>query len=569
MIQLRNITKRFGAVLANDHINITVDRGTIHAIVGENGAGKSTAMRIAYGFYTADSGEILVDGQVRRIRRPLDAIAMGIGMVHQHFMLVETMTVAENIVLGAEQHAGSTKQDPASVRRAGPAFWTRLDLDAAKTRIRRLSEDFKLSVDPDALVEDLSVGQQQRVELLKALYRDAQILILDEPTAVLTPQEVLEFFGILRKMREQGKTIVIITHKLAEVLSISDEVTVMRDGRVVGRVQTRDTNAAELARMMVGRDVLLHVEKTAAKTGEVILRVRNLSVGPASGQAVKDVSFDVKAGEIVGIAGVEGNGQRELIEAIAGLVDPALVSGELTLEGVPLAGLDVRARRERGIAHIPEDRHRRGLLLEFSLDENAILGVHYRPPVASGAILNEREVRRRTTDIIQRFDVRPPDPALPARALSGGNQQKLIIGREFELPPKLLLVSQPTRGVDIGAIEFIHRKLVALRDAGCAVLLVSAELEEVMSLSDRLLVIHAGRIAGEVDPVKTSATDVGCLMTGANREDAKTRSSDHDGTTPRTSDHDGTTLRSSDHDGTTPRSSDHDGTTPRSSGTPR
>ncbi len=312
------------------------------------------------------------------------------------------------------------------------------------------------------------------------------------------------------------------------MLSISDDVTVMRDGKVVGRVKTKETNAAQLARLMVGRDVLLRVEKAPARPGEVVLSARNLSV---SGKRIargsrqtgaktppdplKNVTFHVRAGEIVGIAGVEGNGQRELVEAIAGLVDPSLVTGELTLEGRPLGGLDARARRERGIAHIPEDRHRRGLLLEFGLDENAILGVHYRPPVTSGVIVNNREVRRRTADIIRRFDVRPPNPELPARALSGGNQQKLVIGREFELPPKLLLVAQPTRGVDIGAIEFIHRKLIALRDAGCAVLLVSAELEEVMSLSDRLLVIHDGRIAGELDPVKTNATEIGCLMTGA------------------------------------------------------
>jgi general nucleoside transport system ATP-binding protein len=517
MLELRGITKRFGGVLANDHINITVEPGTIHAIVGENGAGKSTAMRVAYGFYTADSGEILINGQRQRIQRPLDAIALGIGMVHQHFMLVDTMTVAENIVLGAEFLAGSPELDPAYVRGAGPALWTRrfsFDVEEAAARIRGLSQKFKLSVDPHAIIETLSVGQQQRVELLKALYRNAQLLILDEPTAVLTPQEVEEFFVILRGMREQGKTIVIITHKLGEVLAISDAVTVMRDGKVVGRVDTRNTSAEELARLMVGRDVLLRVEKPPASPGPVVLSVRNLSVGSGPSPVLGGVTFDVRAGEIVGVAGVEGNGQRELIEAIAGLVDPAKVSGEIALDGRPLAGLDARTRRERGIAHIPEDRHRRGLLLEFTLDENAILGVHYRPPVASGAMVNDREVRRRTADIIQRFDVRPPNPALPARALSGGNQQKLIIGRELELNPRLLLVAQPTRGVDIGAIEFIHRKLVALRDAGCAVLLVSAELEEVMSLSDRLLVIHHGRIAGEVDPALASPADVGLLMAG-------------------------------------------------------
>jgi ABC-type uncharacterized transport system ATPase subunit len=500
MLQLRNITKRFGGVLANDQINITVEPGTIHAIVGENGAGKSTAMRVAYGFYTADAGEILLDGQVRSIHRPHDAIALGVGMVHQHFMLVETMSVADNIVLGAE-----------------PGTALSLDLDEAAERIRALSDEFSLAVDPHAFIEDLSVGEQQRVELLKALYRDARLLILDEPTAVLTPQEVDEFFAILRRMRDQGKTIVIITHKLSEVLAISDAVTVMRDGKVVGRVETAETSAAELARLMVGRDVLLRVDKSAAAPGAVVLGVRNLSVRSASSRTQRildDVSFDVRAGEIVGIAGVEGNGQRELVEAIAGLVDRPLVSGEIALDGVSLAGLDVRERRERGIAHIPEDRHRRGLLLEFNLNENAILGVHYRPPVTSGVLINDREVRRRTADIIQRFDVRPPNAELPARALSGGNQQKLIIGREFELRPRLLLVAQPTRGVDIGAIEFIHRKLVALRDQGCAVLLVSAELEEVMSLSDRLLVVHKGRIAGEVDPGAANIGDVGLLMTG-------------------------------------------------------
>jgi simple sugar transport system ATP-binding protein len=500
MLELRNITKRFGSVLANDHINIKVDPGTIHAIIGENGAGKSTAMRIAYGFYTADSGEILVDGTVRRIQRPFDAIALGLGMVHQHFMLVETMTVAENIVLGAE---------------SGSSF--ALDLDESAARIRKLSDDFKLAVDPHAPIETLSVGQEQRVELLKALYRDARLLILDEPTAVLTPQEVDEFFLILRRMRDQGKTIVIITHKLTEVLAISEDVTVMRDGKVIGRLKTKETSAAELARLMVGRDVLLHVDKKAAQPGPAVLSVRGLSVanpaGPALPRSVDNVSFDVHAGEIVGVAGVEGNGQRELIESLAGLIDPARVTGQVTLDGTPLDRVTARRRRERGIAHIPEDRLRRGLLMEFALEENSILGVHYRSPIASGAILNDREIRRRTADIIQKFDVRPANAALPARVLSGGNQQKLIIGREFELQPRLLLVAQPTRGVDIGAIEFIHRKLVDLRDSGCAVLLVSAELEEVMSLSDRLLVIHQGRIAGEVDPARAKPAEIGLLMT--------------------------------------------------------
>ena len=500
MLELRQITKRFGDVLANDHVDIVVKPGTIHAIVGENGAGKSTAMRIAYGFYTADSGEILVDGQVRDIKSPHDAIALGIGMVHQHFMLVETMTVAENIVLGAE-----------------PGSTLALDLKSAASQIRQLSEEFKLAVNPNEPVEHLSVGQQQRVELLKALYRRARLLILDEPTAVLTPLEVEEFFSILRRMREQGKTVVIITHKLSEVLAISDEVTVMRDGKVVGRVQTKDTNAAELARLMVGREVLLRVEKKDAKVGRPELELRKLSVMDRNGgKRVDEVSFEVRSGEIVGIAGVEGNGQTELIEALAGLVDPSRMTGEIVFEGKNLNGMGARVRRELGIAHIPEDRHRRGLLLDFDLAENSILGVHYRPPVASfagGVFLDEGAVQRRAMEIIQGFDVRPPNPALPARALSGGNQQKLIIGREYHVEPKLLLVAQPTRGVDIGAIEFIHRQLVGLRDAGCAILLVSAELEEVTSLSDRLLIIHDGRIAGEVDPKVATLEEIGLLMT--------------------------------------------------------
>ncbi|MDQ3586674.1 MAG: ABC transporter ATP-binding protein [Acidobacteriota bacterium] len=501
MLELRNITKRFGDVLANDRVNITVKPGTIHAIVGENGAGKSTAMRIAYGFYTADAGEIVIDGAARRIETPHDAIALGVGMVHQHFMLVETMTVAENIVLGAE-----------------PGAAVSLDLKKAATEIRQLSEEFKLQIDPNELIENLSVGQQQRVELLKALYRQARLLILDEPTAVLAPQEVEEFFAILRRMREQGKTIVIITHKLSEVLAISDEVTVMRDGRVVGQVQTRETSAVELARLMVGREVLLRVEKPEAQAGETVLSVRGLVVeGRDEARRLDGVSFTVRAGEIVGVAGVEGNGQTELIETLAGLVDPARVTGEIEFGGRNIARLNARRRRELGIAHIPEDRHRRGLLLDFDLAENSVLGVHYRKPAVTGlggVLMDDKAIHQRTERIIENFDVRPANPDLPAHSLSGGNQQKLIIGREFDLQPKLLLVAQPTRGVDIGAIEFIHRKLVALRDAGCAVLLVSAELEEVTALADRLLIIHEGHIAGEVDPRVATLEEIGLLMTG-------------------------------------------------------
>ena len=496
MLELRGITKTFGSVVANNDVSIRVEKGNIHAIVGENGAGKSTIMRIAYGFYTADSGEIWFEGRQVQIRNPHDAIALGIGMVHQHFMLVDTMTVAENIILGAETGSAAN-----------------LDLEKAVRDIKALSDELRLNVNPNALIEDLSVGAQQRVELLKALYRNAELLILDEPTAVLTPQEVEEFFSILRRMKAQGKTIIIITHKLEEVLAISDEVTVMRDGRAVGDVKTSETNAAELARMIVGREVLLRVEKTDAEPAERILEIKNLRIYGKHGLAVDDVSFDVRCGEIVGIAGIEGNGQTELIEAIAGLAGAK--SGMILFSGADITAKTAREIKELGIAHIPEDRHRRGLLLNADLGENSILGVHYRPPIAAAAgFIDGVAVNERVSEIIREFDVRPPNPELPARSLSGGNQQKLIIGREFQLNPKLLLVSQPTRGVDIGAIEFIHRKLIELRDMGSAILLVSAELEEVTALADRLLVVREGRIVGEVDPKTTSTEEIGLMMTG-------------------------------------------------------
>ena len=496
MLELKNITKTFGSVVANNDVSISVHRGTIHAIVGENGAGKSTVMRIAYGFYNADSGEIFLDDKRVDIRNPHDAIALGIGMVHQHFMLVDNLSVAENIILGSE---------------TGTA--TSLDLEKANADIQKLSDDLKLNVNPRALIEDLSVGQQQRVELLKALYRNAEILILDEPTAVLSPQEVEEFFGILRRMKEQGKTVIIITHKLEEVLAISDEVTVMRDGKSVGNVKTSETNAAGLARMIVGRDVLLRVEKDDATPTDVVLSVNGLKVIGKHGLAVDGISFEVRAGEIVGIAGIEGNGQTELIEALAGLCRPE--GGRVELEGKDVTAAGARRLKELGVAHIPEDRHRRGLLLHSDLAENSILGVHYRPPVAATAgFMSSAAIEKRVNEIIENFDVRPPNPELSAKSLSGGNQQKLIIGREFELEPKLLLVSQPTRGVDIGAIEFIHRKLIELRDKGRAILLISAELEEVKALADRLLVIREGKIVGEVDPKTATVDEIGLLMTG-------------------------------------------------------
>lgn len=495
IIEMRGITKRFGGVIANKGINLSIPANTIHAIVGENGAGKSTIMKILYGFYTADEGEIWVDGQRRDIRNPHNAIALGLGMVHQHFMLVPPMTVLENIVLGAE-----------------PGNAARIDFKQAEEQITKLSRDFGFDIDPHKRVEQLSVGQQQRVEVLKALYRGARILILDEPTAVLTPQEVEEFFKILRSMRDQGKTIIIITHKLNEVLALSDNVTVMRDGQVVGETVTAETSAPDLAKMMVGRDVLLRVEKPEAKPKAAVLSAKNLSAG----SKLNGVSFDVRAGEIVGIAGVEGNGQTELIEVLAGLLRAD--EGSFELNGRDVTRSSARQLKELGIAHIPEDRHRRGLLLEFTLAANAILGSHYRRPAATGlGLLDETAVMEKTDRLIRDFDVRPPNASLHARALSGGNQQKLIIGREFDFHPKLLLVSQPTRGVDIGAIEFIHRKLVELRDSGAAILLVSAELEEVTSLSDRLLVMYQGRIVGEVDPQTAEQQELGLLMTGGKK----------------------------------------------------
>ncbi len=496
MLELRNIRKAFGDCVANEDVSLSIKKATIHAIVGENGAGKSTAMKVVYGFYNPDSGEILLDGKPVTIRNPHDAIALGIGMVHQHFMLVDTMTAAENIILGAE--TGSTAS---------------LDLEKANDDILALSNELRLGVNPRAVIEDLSVGQQQRVELLKALYRNADLLILDEPTAVLTPQEIEEFFGILRRMKAQGKTIVIITHKLDEVLAISDEVTVMRDGRTVGHVVTSETTAKDLARLIVGRDVLLRVEKTDAKPADVVLEVSGLRVDGKHGPALDGVSFEVRSGEIVGVAGIEGNGQTELIEALAGLAKPA--GGSISFKGKNVTEYTARQLKELGVAHVPEDRHKRGLLLRSDLSENSILGVHYRAPIAAASgFVNRAAVGERVAGIIDNFDVRPGDSSQSAKSLSGGNQQKLVIGREFGLNPKLLLVSQPTRGVDIGAIEFIHRKLIELRDAGSAVLLVSAELEEVTALADRLLVLREGKIVGEVDPKVATVEEIGLMMTG-------------------------------------------------------
>ncbi|HET9533451.1 MAG TPA: ABC transporter ATP-binding protein [Blastocatellia bacterium] len=505
-VELRNVTKRFGDVLANDRVNIRVADRSIHAIIGENGAGKSTAMNILYGFYNADEGEILIDGAPRSIESPADAIRLGLGMVHQHFMLVEPLTVTENIILGAEPMAGLA-----------------INYKLASARVAEISKQYGLRINPDARIADLSVGQQQRVEILKTLYRGARILILDEPTAVLTPQEVAEMFAILRSLRDQGKTIIIITHKLAEVLALSENITVMRDGRVVGDLPAAGATAEGLAKMMVGREVLLRVEKSPPQPKETVLEVRNLALQGSKGKPILDgVSFEVRAGETVGIAGVEGNGQTELIEIIAGLSHQT--SGEILLEGESIDGLDPHNRKRRGIAHIPEDRQRRGLLLSFDLAANTILGVHHDSPVAGALLLKTGVIDERANRLVREYDVRPPNIRLPARALSGGNQQKLIVAREFDIKPKLVLVAQPTRGVDIGATEFIHRKLIELRDAGAAVLLVSAELDEVLSLSDRVMVIYEGRIVGEVDPRQVSEEEIGLMMTGGKQSSESSES---------------------------------------------
>jgi len=496
-VEMREITKRFGDVLANDHISLAIADKSIHAIIGENGAGKSTIMNILYGFYTADDGEILVDGQPRSINSPSDAIKLGLGMVHQHFMLVEPLTVTENIVLGAE-----------------PTLGTSIDYRKARARVAELSQQYGLKIDPDAPIATLSVGQQQRVEILKTLYRGARILILDEPTAVLTPQEVAEMFSILRELREQGKTIIIITHKLAEVLSLSDNITVMRDGKVVGNLPTAGATAEGLARMMVGREVLLRVKKDDAKPKGPVLTVKNLTLRDSEGKAILNgITFDVRGGEILGIAGVEGNGQTELIEILSGL--RRATGGQVLLEDKPIDTLGPHERKRRGVAHIPEDRHRRGLLLNFDLASNSILGVHGDRPISGAVLLNNEVIVERAERLVREYDVRPSKITLPARVLSGGNQQKLIVAREFDIKPRLVLVAQPTRGVDIGATEFIHRKLIELRDAGTAVLLVSAELDEVLSLSDRVVVIYGGRLVGEVDPKSVSEEEIGLMMTGA------------------------------------------------------
>ncbi|MFH2129023.1 MAG: ABC transporter ATP-binding protein [bacterium] len=496
-VRLKQITKRFAQTLANDAVDINVRQETIHAIIGENGAGKSTIMEILYGFYQADAGEIELFGEKKKIINPQDAIRNGIGMVHQHFMLIPPMTVTENIILGLEP-----------VSRSGV-----LHLAQAEEKIRKLSDEYGLEIDPRIEVENLSVGLQQRVEILKALYRDARILILDEPTAVLTPPEVGEFFQILRRLKAQGKTIIIITHKLEEVLEISDDVTVMRNGRKVGELPTSEATANILANMMVGREVLFELDKQPVVPGETVLRVENLCVTVGNKQRLKNVSFELKEGEILGIAGVEGNGQTELVEVLTGL--RRLDAGTVWYQGEDISNLSARKIREHRIAHIPADRKAHGFLSSYSNAENQILGFHYRAPFCrKNGFLNFASIRHYAEELVKKFDIRPPLPDIATGTLSGGNQQKVIVSREFSQHPRLLIIAQPTRGIDIGAIEFIHQQILDLRSEKVAVLLVSAELEEIRSLSDRTLVMFEGEVAGEITAEAFDMETVGMLMTG-------------------------------------------------------
>jgi ABC-type uncharacterized transport system ATPase subunit len=502
ILELRGITKEFPGILANDHVDFDLARGEVHALLGENGAGKSTLMNVVYGLYTPDDGSILVDGEPVKISSPRVAIDHGIGMVHQHFMLIPVMTVAENIVLGMEPRREAVL----------------LDEGAAERRVKELSEQYGLAVNPHARVENISVGQQQRAEILKALFRGAEILILDEPTAVLTPQEAAELFTIIRSLTEQGKSIIFITHKLNEVLEIADRITVLRRGKKIDTVTAHGATEQELARMMVGREVLLRVEKKPAEPGEPLLVVDGLSVlDDRELEAVRDVSLTVRGGEIVGIAGVDGNGQTELIDALSGLRPVA--GGSIEVGGLDVTKASAHERLDEGLGHIPEDRQRRGLVLDFTLAENLALHDYDKAPISRWAWLRPGRMISRARTLLREFDVRGGGPRTRAAGLSGGNQQKVVVAREVSRDPRVLIAAQPTRGLDVGAIEFVHRRLVEERDEGRAILLVSFELDEILSLSDRILAVYEGRVVGEYSP-DVSSEELGLAMTGGARQAA-------------------------------------------------
>ncbi|MFK7695480.1 ABC transporter ATP-binding protein [Paenibacillus sp. HJGM_3] len=496
VVELRHITKRFPGIVANDSISLTLLKGEIHALLGENGAGKSTLMNILFGLYQPDEGQILIHNREVAIDSPNRAIELGIGMVHQHFKLVQPFTVTENIILGMEPKAGVT-----------------INYRAAAAQVAELSRRYGLKVDPDSRVDRISVGMQQRVEILKVLYRGADILIFDEPTAVLTPQEIAELMAILRNLAAEGKSIILITHKLKEIMEIADRVTIIRRGKIIDTVRKVETNPNMLAEKMVGRGVSFKVSKTKAQPGEPVLKVSGLrTAGGRGASALKDMSFEVRAGEILGIAGVDGNGQKELIEALTGL--GSVESGSIKLRGAELTGRSPRTISEAGISHIPEDRHKHGLVLDFGMNENMVLSTYFRPIYTRGPLLNYETIDKHAAKLIEEFDVRTPSIYTKGRALSGGNQQKAIIAREIDKNPDLLLAVQPTRGLDVGAIEFVHRRLIEQRNQGKAVLLVSFEMDEILNVSDRIAVIYDGRLIGIVDPDETNDRELGLMMAG-------------------------------------------------------
>ncbi|MBU9720832.1 MULTISPECIES: ABC transporter ATP-binding protein [Bacillaceae] len=502
VIEMNNIRKEFPGIVANDNITLQVKQGEIHALLGENGAGKSTLMNVLFGLYQPEKGEIKVRGEKVEITDPNVANDLGIGMVHQHFMLIDKFTVTENIILGNE-----------------PTKFGNIDLRKAEKDVAEISEMYGLQVDPRAKIEDISVGMQQRVEILKTLYRGAEILIFDEPTAVLTPQEINELMEIMKKLINEGKSIILITHKLKEILAVCDQCTVIRRGKGIGTVNVKETNQNELAAMMVGREISFAVEKTVAKPKDPVLKIENLVVRDARDvKAVNDLNLEIRAGEILGIAGVDGNGQTELIESIVGLQKSE--SGKITIDGKDITNLSPRKVTESGLGHIPQDRHKHGLVLDFSVGENILLQTYYRQPYSKNGVLFYPKMYEKAKELIEEYDVRTPSERTLARALSGGNQQKAIIAREVDRSPNLLIAAQPTRGLDVGAIEFIHKKLVEERDKGRAVLLISFELDEIRNVSDRIAVIYEGKIVAIVDPKDTTEQELGLLMAGGKQEKA-------------------------------------------------
>jgi len=505
VVEMLNITKKFPGIIANDNITLQLKRGEIHALLGENGAGKSTLMSVLFGLYQPEEGQIKKDGEVVKINDPNDANALGIGMVHQHFKLVECFTVLENIILGVEPTKGGVLQK-----------------EEARKKVLDLSKKYGLDVNPDAKISDITVGMQQRTEILKMLYRDNEVLIFDEPTAVLTPQEITELMQIMKNLKNEGKSILFISHKLAEIMAVSDRCSILRKGKYIGTVNTNETNVKELSSMMVGRDVNFHVEKGEAHPKETVLKVENMTVASKAhnNNAVKNVSFEVRAGEIVCIAGIDGNGQSELVYGISGL-EP-LKEGKLTYHGEDITNWPIRKRSVKGVSHIPEDRHKHGLVLDYSLEYNTVLQNYFEPEYTKFGFLRFGNIRKHCEKLIEEYDIRSGEGAPTiSRQMSGGNQQKAIIAREIDKDPELLIAVQPTRGLDVGAIEYIHKKLVQERDAGKAVLLVSLELDEVLDVSDRILVMYEGEIVGELDPKKTNENELGLYMAGAKRDEVK------------------------------------------------